>query len=155
EGFDGLLQYLGCGKTIALIGSSGVGKSTLLNRLLGQDRQQVSDIRASDDRGRHTTTHREMAPLSDGTLVIDNPGMRELQLWDEGDLDATFIDVAELAQRCRFRDCSHGQEPGCAVRQAIAAGLLDDQRLGNFRKLAREAAFLDSRRDADAARERK
>jgi ribosome biogenesis GTPase len=156
EGIDALAGYLGTGRTVALLGSSGVGKSSLLNRLADHDRQAVQSIREADDRGRHTTTHREMFRLAQGGLLIDNPGMRELQLWDaEADLDSPFADIAEAASRCRYADCRHEQEPGCAVRQAIDAGLLDPERLESYRKLGREMEYLESRQDGDLRRQRK
>jgi ribosome biogenesis GTPase len=148
--------YFSSGRTVALAGSSGVGKSTLVNRLLGGALQSTEAIRANDDRGRHTTTHRAMFRLPQGGLLIDNPGMRELQLWSDGiDLDSTFADVADLASRCHFRDCRHEQEPQCAVRAALETGALDGQRYENFCKLQREIAYLESQQDPAAERERK
>lgn len=155
QGLDALAPYLSAGRTVAMIGSSGVGKSTLLNRLRGQELQPVQPIRVDDDRGRHTTTHRAMFPLPQGGLLIDNPGIRELQLWDEGNLDDTFSDITTLAWQCRFSDCRHEHEPSCAVQQAIADGELDAQRLESLRKLQREQAFLLSQHDSQAGRERK
>jgi ribosome biogenesis GTPase / thiamine phosphate phosphatase len=155
-GLEALDGYLGAGRTVALLGSSGVGKSTLLNRLLNESRQVVWEIRVDDDRGRHTTTHREMFPLPQGGLVIDNPGMRELQIWDEEvDLTDAFADIAALAAQCRFSDCRHDQEPGCAVKQALADGVLSAERFENLGKLQRELAYLESQRDDDVRRERK
>jgi ribosome biogenesis GTPase len=156
DGLATLAGYLGTGRTVSLVGSSGVGKSTLLNRLLGEIRMPVQEIRADDDRGRHTTTRREMLPLPQGGLVIDNPGMRELQLWDEDvDLSDAFADIAALAACCRFSDCRHEQEPGCAIQQAIADGVLAAERYANFGKLQRELAYLESQRDDDVRRQRK
>jgi ribosome biogenesis GTPase len=156
DGLSALAGYLGTGRTVSLVGSSGVGKSTLLNRLLGESRMAAREIRADDDRGRHTTTHRQMLPLPQGGLVIDNPGMRELQLWDEDvNLADAFADVAALAARCRFSDCRHEQEPGCAVQEAIQDGLLPAERYANFGKLQRELAYLESQQDDDVRRQRK
>src|SRR4029453_3067060 len=124
EGLEQLERYLPPGRTVALLGSSGGGKSTLANRFLGKDVLATGDVRR-DGRGRHTTTHRELVRLPGGALLLDTPGMRELQLWgDESALEETFADVAELASRCRFTDCAHGSEPGCAVRAALAGGSL-------------------------------
>ena len=156
DGLDALALYLSDGRTAAMLGSSGVGKSTLINRLLGQDRQPVSPVRAEDDRGRHTTTRRELVALPSGGLLIDSPGIRELQLWAEGaDVDAAFDDVVRLAERCPFTDCSHVHEPRCAVLQAVADGRLNQARYDSFLKLRRELAYEESRTDGRAARERK
>jgi ribosome biogenesis GTPase len=150
EGVDALEAYLRSGRTAVLLGSSGVGKSTLVNRLSGGDRLRTAPVR-EDGRGRHTTTHRELVRLASGALLIDTPGMRELQLWSaDAGLDAAFSDVEALAAGCRFRDCRHDSEPGCAVRAAAAAGSLDGERLAHWRKLRRELEYLD-RKQADAA----
>ncbi len=141
EGVDALNAYLQPGKTIVLLGSSGVGKSTLLNRLAGKDLMTTGDIR-SDGAGRHTTTHRELFLLPCGTCIIDTPGMRELGMGDTSGLDDTFNEIAMLAERCRFADCSHQQEPGCAVREALQNGTLDRKRYESYLKLQKEARFL-------------
>ena len=147
EGLDGLRPHLAPGRTVALLGSSGVGKSTLANRLLGEELLATREIR-SDGRGRHTTTHRELVRLPGGALLLDTPGMRELQLWaDESALDGTFADVADLARECRFTDCAHGGEPGCAVRAALADGSLPQIRWESYRKLQRELRALAVKQD--------
>ncbi|MEE4144856.1 MAG: ribosome small subunit-dependent GTPase A [Halieaceae bacterium] len=144
------------GRTIVLLGSSGAGKSTLGNTLMAESRQRTQSIREDDAKGRHTTTRRSLLPLPGGAMIMDTPGMRELQLadCDEG-ISATFADIEELAERCRFGDCHHDSEPGCAVRQAIEAGRLDERRFLNYRKLSREQAFnsasLSQRRAGDRA----
>jgi len=148
EGVEALLPYLGKGRTVSVLGSSGVGKSTLINRLLGSDVQRIGPVRASDDTGRHTTTHRELFMLPGGGLILDTPGMRELQLWeaDEG-LGAAFADVEELAAECRFSNCRHSGEPGCSVEAAVAGGELAPERLESWRKLQRELAQVRLRQD--------
>jgi ribosome biogenesis GTPase len=138
-GLDELRAHILPGRTVAFIGSSGVGKSSLTNRLLGRDVQAVAGLR-NDDRGRHTTTARQLIELADGGLLIDTPGMRELGLLDEEGIDTTFTDVAAFAERCRFRDCTHTAEPVCAVIAAAEAGDLPADRLASYRKLVREVA---------------
>ena len=152
EGVDALRAHLGRGRTVAFLGSSGVGKSTLVNRLLGEERMQTAAVRQDDSRGRHTTSFRELILVPGGGVMIDTPGMRELQLWaDEDSLQAAFADVEELAQDCRFRDCVHDTEPGCAVREAVASGALDERRFHSYLKLKRELARL-ARRQTEAGR---
>jgi ribosome biogenesis GTPase len=151
DGIDALDPHLVPGSTIALLGSSGVGKSTLLNHLAGRTLMHTGDV-GDDGRGRHTTTHRELVRLPNGVLVIDTPGMRELQLWSaESGLAQTFDDIAALSDRCRFADCAHAGEPGCAVADAIEAGTLEADRLASWRKLSREVARAEIQRDALAA----
>ncbi|MEO5989136.1 MAG: ribosome small subunit-dependent GTPase A [Candidatus Eisenbacteria bacterium] len=148
RGLEALSPWLVPGHTIALIGSSGAGKSTLTNALLGESRQAIGAVR-DDSRGRHTTTHRELVPLPSGALLLDTPGMRELQLWgDDSGLDGAFPELAALAARCRFGDCSHAAEPGCAVLEAVAEGTLEAVRLAAWRKLQRELRYLAGRQDA-------
>ncbi len=147
EGLDRLGAYLGEGETVALLGSSGVGKSTIVNALLGYDRFETSEVRAGDSKGRHTTTYRELCKLDGGGLVIDTPGMRELQLWVDDGLGG-FEDIEELASHCRFNDCQHESEPGCEVREAIASGVLDAARLERYQKLQRELAHFEEKQDA-------
>jgi ribosome biogenesis GTPase / thiamine phosphate phosphatase len=153
-GMEALSAFLVPGQTVVLLGSSGVGKSTLVNRFLGQEVQAVQSIREKDSRGRHTTTARDLLRLPNGALVIDTPGLRELQLWDAADgVAETFADIDELAAKCRFRDCGHENEPGCAVRAALAAGSLEEARLENRRKLEREQEFLRRKMDPEARSE--
>ena len=158
EKLAALSPYLEPAKTVALLGMSGVGKSMLVNRLLGGNRenldklQSVGAVRESDGRGRHTTTSRQLVELAGGALLIDTPGMRELQLWsDESAVEQAFDDIGALAAQCRFDDCAHVAEPGCAVLEAIAAGRLDDDRLANYKRLLREAAFEARKRDKAGA----
>lgn len=144
-GYAGISPYLSAGTTVAFIGSSGVGKSTLINCLLGREALATGDIRA-DDRGRHTTTHRQLLLVPGGGIVIDTPGMRELQL-ESADLAVSFADIEELAGHCRFRDCAHDREPGCAVQAAVREGILSAGRLQNYVKLQHELSYqgLNSR----------
>jgi ribosome biogenesis GTPase len=150
EGLEALPAQLAPGETAALIGSSGVGKSTILNRLLGEDRQRTTPVRAADSRGRHTTTSRQMFLMPDGWLLIDLPGLREVQLWASPEqLDESFDDIQALAATCRFRDCKHAGEPGCAV---VAANL-EPGRLANYHKMQLELAHLERKIDPRLARE--
>ena len=146
DGLTGLLRYLAPGRTVCLLGSSGVGKSTLANALLGAEVQLVRDVREDDERGRHTTTGRELFVLPTGALLIDTPGLRSVGLWDADDgVDATFADIDALAQACRFNDCRHEREPGCTVQAAIASGDLSASRLESRRKLERELRSAERR----------
>jgi len=150
-GMESLAPLLEAGKTVALLGSSGVGKSTIVNALLGHERQSTGAVRADDQRGRHTTTMRELLVMPSGALLIDSPGMRSVGMWEveEGLADA-FADIEAFAADCRFTDCTHGSEPGCAVQRAIAAGELPAARLESQHKLARESAALAARVDPGA-----
>ncbi|TEB04187.1 putative ribosome biogenesis GTPase RsgA [Pelotomaculum schinkii] len=145
EGYAAVNRYLGQGKTAAFIGSSGVGKSTLINRLMGEE-ILVTYETGDDDKGRHTTTHRQLIALPNGGVVIDTPGMRELQL-ENADLSKSFADIEDLANYCRFNDCKHQNEPGCAVKTAIEKGILSAERLGSYQKLQTELSYqgLNSR----------
>ena len=147
-GAEPLRQHLPPGRTGALIGSSGVGKSTIINGLLGREQQRTATVRRRDGRGRHTTTQRELILLPDGGLIIDTPGMRELQLWEDTDaLDDAFDDIRALAADCRFRDCGHEGEPRCAVLRAVEKGRLSAARLASYRRLRRERQAVRQRRD--------
>jgi ribosome biogenesis GTPase len=154
QGVEQLAQYCSTGQTIALIGTSGAGKSTLINSLLGYERQQVKEVREHDDRGQHTTRHRELILLPQGGLVLDTPGMRELQLWEmEAGIETTFDDIEALAQECFFSDCQHQSEPRCAIRAAVEAGTLAAERLENYSKLQQELHRLTLRQDDLARRQ--
>jgi ribosome biogenesis GTPase len=154
DGLEALWTHLRLGTTAAILGSSGVGKSTLVNALLGEDRQRTGAVRESDSRGRHTTTHRELFELPGGALVIDTPGIRALEVLGADDgIEATFDDVTEIAAACRFSDCGHSNEPGCAVRAAVADGRLSEERVDGYRKLERELAHTARQTDPRARAE--
>ena len=155
-GMDEVSKYLSPGKTVVFLGSSGVGKSSLVNTLAGRQIMDVNGIREEDSRGRHTTTHRELIKLDSGVMIIDTPGMRELGMWDisEG-LGEAFADVERYIGQCRFRDCRHESEPGCAVRKAIEDGELDPERFESYKKLKAEASFNSSKSDMLRQKEEK
>lgn len=145
-GIEDILKYLTEGKTAVVVGSSGVGKSTLLNKLAGEEIMETGEIRESDSRGRHTTTHRQLFKLSSGGIIIDTPGTRLVGIWDaEDNVDETFKDIEEYGEKCRFGDCKHEDEPGCYVRKMIEEGLLDEKRLENYRKLKKEIRFMETK----------
>jgi ribosome biogenesis GTPase len=153
SGLDELAQYLENGKTAAFLGSSGVGKSSIINALMGEAIQDTGEVRDDDKMGRHTTTSRELILLPSGGMVIDTPGMREIQMWaGEDDLEGAFPDIAALAERCYFNDCTHDREPGCAVRDAIEAGDLELARFEGFKKLQNELVYLAAREDNSVRR---
>ena len=154
-GVEALEPYLGPGSTVVLLGSSGVGKSTLINCLVNAEVQKTLEVRAGDDRGRHATTYRRLFPLPAGGVLIDTPGMREFQLWEAAGLDDTFEEIGQLAESCRFRDCTHQSEPGCSVKLAITDGVMEQERLSSFQKLKREQEYNDRRKDAAAQSELK
>ena len=153
EGIDELAAFLAPARTFVLLGSSGAGKSTLVNRLAGRTLMAIGDLR-KDGRGRHTTRHRQLLVLPGGAIVIDTPGLRELQVW-EGDVDSAFADVAELAAQCKFTDCAHSTEPGCAVQEALASGELDPARWASYLKLERELRSIRARKGTREHRELK
>ncbi len=153
EDYEAVMKYILPGRTVAFIGSSGVGKSTLINKLTGSEKIATREI-GSDDKGRHTTTRRELIALQNGAFVIDTPGMRELGMWDSGDgINAAFADIEELACACKYADCTHTSEPGCAVLKALEAGALDTARLASYRKLKAENDYAaDNSRYLEAKR---
>jgi ribosome biogenesis GTPase len=156
QGLDQVGGYLTPGRTGALLGSSGVGKSTIINRLVGEDLLKTREVREADSRGRHATTHRELVALPKGGLIIDTPGMRELQLWDVADsVRETFDDIEALAAGCHFTDCRHRDEPRCAVKAAVTAGSLAASRLESYHKLQKELAVLARQQDERAQLEAK
>ena len=155
DGCRAITPYLIAGRTLAFVGSSGVGKSSLINTLLGEDKLKTNGLR-NDDKGRHTTTHRELIVLPNGAMVIDTPGMRELGMWDAGEgLTAAFADIKALAACCRFRDCTHHSEPGCAVRAAAERGELSEARLLSYKKLQAENAWSENAENSLKAKEEK
>jgi ribosome biogenesis GTPase len=155
-GFDALAAHLEAGRTVALLGSSGVGKSSIINRLVGRELLRTREVSEHDSRGRHTTRHRQMVLLPGGAMVIDTPGMREIQLWQvSGGVSETFEDIGALAASCRFRDCRHRGEPGCAVRAAVERGELPADRLASYLKLQEERRHIEEKVDERAQQESK
>jgi ribosome biogenesis GTPase len=154
EGIDEVRALIVPAKTLVLLGSSGTGKSTLANRLAGREVMATGELRKGDGRGRHTTRHRQLLVMPGGAILIDTPGLRELQVW-EGDVDSAFSDIAELAAQCRFNDCAHTTEPDCAVQEALAAGALDEERWVSYLRLQRELRAIEARSSHRIQRELK
>lgn len=147
-GISELDKYLQAGKTIVFLGSSGVGKSSLVNALAGKEIMNVSEIRTADGRGRHTTTHRQLIMLDSGVMIIDTPGMRELGIWDAADgLEYSFVDIEQYFGKCKFRDCRHQSEPGCAIKQAIENGELSQERWNSYQQLKKESSYSERKND--------
>ena len=156
EGLEHVQQHLARGRTAALLGSSGVGKSTIINRLVGADIRRTQEVRPADSRGRHTTTHRELVMLPEGGLIIDTPGMRELQLWDASEsVKETFEEIEALAPECHFGDCRHRDEPRCAVKAAVAEGTISADRLESYLKVQDELAELARQQEERARKTRR
>lgn len=155
-GVSELERYVSAGKTLTLLGPSGAGKSSIVNRLVGEERLPTGEVRDWDRRGRHTSVHRELVLRAAGGLIIDTPGMRELQLWEAGDdLATTFDEITALSGECKFRDCRHDSEPGCAVKAAVATGKIDPERYESYLKLSHEQEAMEKLRDERALREQK
>lgn len=156
RGIEDVEKYLIKGKTIAFIGSSGVGKSTLINYLFGMEKMTVSSIREDDNKGRHTTTHRELIVIKDKGIIIDTPGMREIQLLEDIEgISNSFSEIMDLARDCKFTDCKHLNEPGCAVKKAIDDGIILNERLESYNKLIKEAKYIERKNDIKAKQEHK
>ena len=148
EGLINIQNYFQTGKTVALLGSSGVGKSTLVNTLAGKELLKTNEIREDDSRGRHTTTHRELLLLPEGGLVMDTPGMRSLSLWEaDTGMEVLYGDIENLITQCRFFDCKHEYEPGCAIQEALKNGIIDHKRWENWLKLQKEIKFLEAKKE--------
>ncbi len=152
-GLDEIRVLIKSGTTSVFVGSSGVGKSTLINSLLGEEKMSTGEVRSFDDRGRHTTTHREMFHFPEGGILIDTPGMRELQLFGSDGIKQSFSDIEELSGQCRFKDCKHESEPGCAVKEAANSGVLKEERLSSYFKLQREVKSFEIRQDEHLRRQ--
>lgn len=156
EGMDDLKSWISEGTTVAVLGSSGVGKSTIINRLLGYYHFKTGEVREGDSKGRHTTTHRELCIIDSGGLIIDTPGMREIQFWVDKDSPlSSYDDVENIAMTCRFNDCAHEGEPGCAVKKAIESGDLKEERYNTYQKFQKEIAFFQEQQSASLKLERK